>query len=391
MPADTISRFKGLNNTSDPLRVGLGWLARADNVDVTDTGGLSKRAGYTRTLAGTLTGAFSTFDYARMYFVDGGALKAMAPTPITLKTGLNAAPMYFTEINDDVYYNNGIDTGVIAPDNQVTAWAWEIPTVPTVAAVTGSLTPGLYQVRCTYTLPDGRRTGASDSAEITLVAGQALQISAIPQRTGYDTRVWIAPANSTVYQDAGVRTSAFVWNSSPDNLGRDGVDLFTNPIPLGCEVIQAWRGRIFAAQYFPQLDQSAVWSSRPLGFHLFDFDEDVFLVPGHVLMLAPHDDALIVGTDKAIHAYDGERIKTLAPYGVTPGWHWSRDDADESGQRVLFWTTHGVCAALPFKNLTEQSVSVAPGVSAGGAVVRHGGQRRYVAAIKQGGSAFNQR
>jgi hypothetical protein len=100
-------------------------------------------------------------------------------------------------------------------------------------------------------------------------------------------------------------------------------------------------------------------------------------------MLAPHDDALIVGTDACIYAY-GDRLNELADYGVVRGQHWAEDD-----ERIIFWSVRGACAALPFRNLTERSVSVAPGVQAGGTIVRSGGQKRYVVALQSGGAAFN--
>lgn len=391
-----VSRFRGLNNVSDPLRLGLEWLVQADNINVTDTGALEPRAGFSKSLGGAFTGAFSTFDYSRMYVVDGGSLKAMADntTAVTLKTGLSAVPMHFTEINEQVYFNNGQDCGVITPDNEVLPWTWPEPDMPGVAAVTGSLPAGQYQVVCTFALPDGRETGTDDAAQIALTAGQALQISNIPKQPGCSTNVYIAPADSQVFQWAGAPSgTAMVWDASPDNLGVELFNHFLNPLPPGCDVIQAWGGRIYAAQYFPELGQSVVWASQPMGFHLFDLDKDFILVPGHVLMLAPHDGGLIVGTDKAIYSYEAEdRLKQLAPYGVVPGWHWSKDDpnAEDSDKRVIFWTTRGVCAALPFSNLTEKAVSVAPGASAGGAIVRQGGQKRYLVALQQGGSAFNQ-
>ena len=121
------------------------------------------------------------------------------------------------------------------------------------------------------------------------------------------------------------------------------------------------------------------------GYHLFNLDNDFIMVPGRVLMLAPHDDALIVGTTAKVHAYapDG-KLTELADYGVVPGKHWATDD-----KRTLFWTLRGLCAAVPFSNLTERQVSVAPGVSAGGTIVRSGGQKRYLTVLQQGGTAFN--
>lgn len=386
-----VARFRGLNNVSDPLRLGAEWLCRADNVDITDTGALVARTGWDLALAGEgTTGAYATIDESRMYRVDAGALQAIGPdlVPVIIATGLNAAPMHFTEVNGQVFFNNGVDRGIVTADNQVLPWAWPVPDAPALAAVTGNLAAGRYQVRCTFTLPDGRMTGPSESSEIVLAEGQGLQISGIPQLAGGRTNVYIASANSTVYGLASRRAPvAMVWNASPNELGLELQRPFCQPLPVGCDVVQVWRGRMFAAMHMPAQDQTAIWISQPLGFHLFNLEDSLILVPGKALMLAPHDAALIIGTDRAIHAYSPDGLAPLANYGVVPGWHWSLDD----DRRVVFWTQRGVCAALPFVNLTEGQASVAPGVSAGGAVVRSGGQRRYLVALQQGGIAFNNR
>lgn len=372
-----ITSFLGLNNVTDSLRAGFGYLSVADNVVVTDTGALEKRSGYSKVSTGDFSAAYSTLDFQRAYVVADGALKTLDGA--VLKTGIAQAAMHWAEINNHVYFNNGTDSGVILPDNSVLDWAWTVPATPTVAAVTGSLPAGLYQVRCTTTLADGRETGPSDSAEIVLGEGQALQITGLTA----GTRVYIAPADSTVFQYAGTYTGSFVWNSSPDDLGRDLLNVLLDPLPQGTDVIQFWRGRAYAAQYMPEHNQTVVWFSEPMGFHLFNLNSGFFMVPGKVTMLAPHDTALVVGTDKRIHAYTGESLKQVADYGVVPGQHWAED-----GDRLIFWTTRGVCT-FPFSNLTERSVSVAPGVQAGGTIVRSGGQKRFVVALHQGGAAFN--
>lgn len=375
-----IDAFKGLNNVTDPLRAGLGWLTQADNINITDSGAIERRDGYSLHMAGAYTGAYSTVDFSRMYVVVGGLLKDFVGN--TLKALASSAPMFWTEINDAVFFNNGTDSGIINPDNSVMPWRWETPTTPTLTAVTGNLPAGLYRVLCTNNLADGRETGACDPAEIVLIEGQALQISGLTP----GGNVYIAPADSTVFQYAGYPDgTAFVWNSSPDGLGRDFQNDFLDPLPTGADVIQAWKGRLYAAVYMPSQAQTAIFFSQPIGFHLFNLAQDFFIVPGCVTMLAPTDTALIVGTDKAIHAYTPEGLPTLASYGVIPGQHWSQDD----DRRILFWTARGLCAALPFSNLTERQVSVAPGVQAGGTIVRSGGQKRYLAVLQQGGSAFN--
>lgn len=378
---EEVKSFAGLNNVSDPLRLGLGWLAQADNINITDTGAITKRAGYSRAFTGNFTAAYATNDFFRMYVVDGGWVKAVQDsTLLSIKALSSSERVYWAEINNQVFFSNGVDSGIILPDNTVIPWAWMIPNAPKLAAVTGSLPAGLYRVLCTQTLEDGRETGGSEIVEINILEGQALQISNIP--TG--ASVYIAPANSTVFQFAGRPQAAMVWDNSPDMLGVDLLSGQLNPLPQGVDVIQAWKGRMYAAQYMPEADQSVIWFSQPLGFHLFDLDVDFILIQGKVLMLAAHSDALIIGTDKHIYAYDGNTIVTLAEYGVAPGQHASKDD-----NRILFWSKRGLCAALPFSNLTERQVSVAPGIHAGGSLVQSHGQKRYVVALQQGGSAFN--
>lgn len=378
-----VSAFKGLNNVTAPVRLGMAWLTQADNINITDSGAIERRDGYTLAQAGAFTGAYSTLDFSRLYVVVDGQIRDFSGTVLKMLT--STAPMYWTEINDQVYFNNGTDSGIIESDNEVKAWAWDVPPVPTLAAVTGNLDPGTYQVCFVANLPDGRTTDSGDAAEITLTEGQALQISNIPANTS----VYIAPANSTVFQFANAPLGAsMVWNQSPDTLGMDlTLTGKTNPLPAGVGVIQEWKGRIYAAQYLSTEDQSVIWFSQPLAFHLFDQSQDFFMVPGRVTMLAPHDSGLVIGTDKRIHAYTGDQLAVLAPYGVVPGQHWSEDD----DKRILFWSKRGLCAALPFTNLTERQVSVSPGLRAGGCLVRSGGQKRYLAVIQSGGEAFNAR
>ena len=378
-----IKNFRGLNNVSDPLRIGLGWLTNADNVNISDTGAISKREGYAVAQAGNITGIYTTLDHQRMYLVDAGTLRTFSGA--VLRNSLSSAPMYWAEINGQVFFNNGTDSGVINQDNTVMDWEWPIPSQPTVSLVTGTLASGTYQVCCTFMLEDGRETGPSDPVMIDLAEGHALSISSIPHATGAATRVYIAPANSAVYQLAVTTTgSAMVWNFSNDALGKDLATDGTDPLPLGVSSIAVFKGRMYAAQYMPMFDQTVIWYSQPLGFHLFDLSSDFFMVPGEAVMLAPTDSALVVGTKKAIHAYNSDGITLLADYGVIPGQHWADDD-----NRILFWTSRGVCAAMPLTNLTEKYVSVAPGVRAGGCLVRSGGQKRYLSVIQQGGTAFN--
>ena len=375
-------RFKGLNNVSDPLRLGMSWLVQADNVNITDTGAIVKREGYSKVATGAYSGMFSTADFQRMYLVDNGSLKTKDGA--VLRTGLSNAPMYWAEINDQVFFNNGTDSGIIMPDNTVLDWSWALPSQPALSAGTGSLAAGLYQVCFVAMMPDGRRTGAGESAEITLDEGQSLVISGIPP----EAMVYIAPANSDVYSLADVNPgSAMVWNFSPNMLNEDLHNAFLDPVPQGANILAFHKGRVYASQYFPEAGQSVVWFSEALGFHLFNLNSNFITVPGRVLMLADAESALLIGTDTKVYAYN-DKLEQIANYGVAPGQHWELDK-DGDKPTTYFWTARGLCTAMPFTNLTERQVSVAPGNFAGGAIVRSGGQKRYLVSMQQGGSAFN--
>ena len=387
MKPSSVTAFRGLNNTSDPLTLGLGWLVTAENIDITDRGRIQVRPGYGAPIAATNPQAYGTIDHQRAYYTDGDALKTI--DCVTLATGLATAPMYWAEVNRQVFYNNGVDAGIIDPDNTVRDLIWPVPPAPSLAAVTGNLDTGLYRVVCTYVLPDGRETGASDPAEIEINVGQAMQISGIPQVAGLRTRTYICPANAATFQRAYAGDqSAVVWDTSPDYLGSDLTTDGFDPMPEGATVIQHFNGRLHAAMHDQQANATFIFPSEPLAYHLFDLERAI-AVDGRVLMMAPTDAAMVIGTDTMLYALDKAGVLTvLATYGVVPGTPWAVNETDRT---VWFWSQRGACRAMPFANVTDGHLSVAPGVHAGAAVMQRAGQTRFVVALHAGGTAFNPR
>lgn len=387
MPA--IRSFKGLNNTADPVRLGLQWLTRADNIDITDSGGIQRRVGCSLQLPGARDALYATGDESRMYVVEGGELRQVLNdlTMQPLASGLGRET-HWAEINDHVLYASGHAAGIIAADGAVLPWRLPVPDEPRVGVVPGGALPaGPYRVCCTFVLPDGRETPASPAAEIVVEQGERLHIDQIDQLPGARTRVYIAPAGSTVFQLAlGDAGPSAAWTLGPEALGHELVTDGLDPLPAVDGPIAAWRGRVYAAQYLPEQDQSVVWRSEPLAPHLWDLSAGFFMVPGRVLALAPHDTALVVGSHNSLHAYTPEALTRLADYGTVAGLPWAED-----GNRLLIWTQRGLCQFPEFSNLTERRVSVAPGTHAAAAVLEMDGQVRFVACLHAGGNPFNQR
>ena len=392
-PTTQIQAFRGLNNVTDPVRLKAGWLTRADNIDISDTGRITRRPGYSLAKSGQFTGAYTTADHSRFFAVDGGDLQQVHAdlSTTTLYADVGTAPVSWAEVNHEVYFSTGGVKGVIGVDNVVRPWAWPVPSAPALAATSGSLPAGLYQVVCTFILADGRETGAGDMADIWLSDGQALTISGIPQKPGATTQVYIAPANSAVFGHAFATTStAATWDAGPDSLGANLTTQHLSPPPVDAAELAHWAGRMYLMQHMPGQDSTVVWFSQPLAPHLFDYEKDFFIVRGRGVLLAAHAQGLIVGTDTTVYGYDGANLAQLASYGAVPG-QGAVIDTEDDAQPLLFWTQRGICTAFPFANLTASRLSVAPGVRVGAAIVGQGGARKFIASLHVGGTAFNAR
>jgi hypothetical protein len=118
----------GLNTRVDPVRLmydpetGIQDLAAAVNVDIDDSGRVSRVKGYTRVATGSYHSLFCDKDMALV--VTGDAL-CILKSDYTLKPLRNVtagARMSYAQVDDVIYYANGIEMGKV--QNEL-SWAWE--------------------------------------------------------------------------------------------------------------------------------------------------------------------------------------------------------------------------------------------------------------------------
>jgi hypothetical protein len=110
---------KGINNAFDPARIDLSkeampYLAEAVNIDIDDTGRISRIKGYvptarTEATHSLFTGRLTTLCVSEdtLYRLD----ENMGRTAI--RTGLSRCNMAYVEIGDVIYYSNGHETGKV--------------------------------------------------------------------------------------------------------------------------------------------------------------------------------------------------------------------------------------------------------------------------------------
>lgn len=374
--------FKGLNTTSDPLRLGFAWQTVAKNLLVTSSGALEKRQGYVKVRnVGCRTG-FATADQSQGYIqTTSNTIETVEGAVVAQLTTTD--PLWWGEINGDVYYANHTDSGIILQNGTVVAWRIPTPPEPSVSvinprAVDKSFRNEAYaRVQMSYVQPDGRESGLSPAAQITAASFDGLVITPTIKQ-GCSTNIWVTPRNSVVTQHfmTVTTTSPVVWTGG-HALGRDATTGGFDDLPSGIHTFDFFQGRVYAGQYLAANNTSVVWASAVFGFHLFDLHADFFMVHGRIEMLLATQDVLLVGTEDAIYAYDGKNLKQLAPYGVPSGQHGVVDTQIKVG-RALFMSKRGLCEAMPFANLTDDRVSIPTNGRTTATLSQHDGQVHYL-------------
>jgi hypothetical protein len=394
---ETVSNWLGINNMEPEYRLASGWLSDAVNVDITATGAINTRSGYAKKRSGAYTSLFATSDEKMMLAAKADGLymvNAGATTETKLWSFASPASVYFDEVNGEVFFSNGSDSGIVSAGGSVRQWRVLSPSVPALSIAGGALPAGTYAVLCTHRLDDGRESAASNPTSITAPTdGVSLVLTSIDVRSDADTLIYIAPADSTEYFHAGTISgsesgNSFSWSADPNTLGAACQTMGLDYLPFGCGPIAFSGGRMCAAQYIQSAHQSVIWMSEPLSFHLFNHSSGFFMVPGEVRNLFAVGSVLIVATDSEVYAYThDDSIRRIADFGVPHGRTHATD-----GQIAHLWTNRGVASIAQdgsFSLLTKNHFSPVSGGIANVAVIEADGQKRFVAAIDSGGTAFN--
>jgi hypothetical protein len=391
------SQFAGLVNTQSRKDFGLHALYKADNVFISDSKKVTRRDGYSLYRSGNIQSAFGL--NSDLYVVDSGQLlRLVSPTDAhTLITGLTGTEYGWGEINNDGYFVNGVEAGIVRGDTLL-PWRLTVPAVSSLVAVDpGTLQPTVFNVGqayaqatwrvcATYVTQDGRETAPSDVVE--LVASPTTNLFRVTVPVAYEhTNIFVTEPDGNVFRlVASVRAATITFN--PFAAGRELTTWGKSSLPTGVYMIDFFQGRCYAAEYVPEVDTSVVWMSEPLGFHLFNQAENFILLPGKVGLLAACNEGMLCGTTSSIKQYteDG-KLNRLASYGVVPG---TPCDIDAQG-KAYFWTERGICEAMPFKNLSEETLSMPPGLRAATRLVYFGGKQQFIVVTQGGGEAFNAR
>lgn len=395
--------FTGLRNTVGSERLSVSELALADNVDLDSSGRLGRRAGYTSVLAGTYHSLWADDEGELCLVADGTALKRVSAsyttTTLATLTGVGERISY-SKVNDQVFYSNGVDTGVV-DTGAARSWGLPVPALPGAVATVGSLLPGTYQYVVTQMRASGHESGAGLAGVIELTATGNGIVFDLPPLVDADVAyqlVYLSPPNEAVmYLAATVSADdATVTCTGAGDATLPLLTQFMSPAPAG-QLVAFYRGRVYVAV------GDTLFASSPLGYDLFDLREYVQL-DGRVTMMAPMTDkemgdtsrnsGFFIGTDKTCGVLVGSgpadfQYVPKTRYGAVEGAVAFVDgsafaDAAAGARDIPVWlTTQGICAGMPnmeVRNLTRTRYTFT--ASGLGAAVFVPGPNRFITTSK---------
>ena len=313
--------FTGLNNRDrEPLARG-NVLREAVDVDLTKLGKIQSRRGYGAPLVPCTLGHSLWADPENLFpfglYADGDSLHALNPdlTTALLRTGLSVGlDVSYARVNDSVFWSNDAECGMVDAMGDVAAWACENPSgQPALQAIDGALGAGLVQVCITFADTRGRESGATLAADITLAAGQGVQLLGIPQPNDP-----VETPQIRVYVTAGDDMALYLAKTIPAGTasttvlqrpeGRLLASQFLRPMPAG-HIVRAWNGRQLVAR-----GRFVLWSP-PLRYGMTHIGHMHLGLRERLTLLEP-----VEGDGAGVFVSDGSRVLFLS--GADPA-NWA--------------------------------------------------------------------
>ena len=301
-----IERFTGMSNLeeSGELFVGEG-VAQPRiilNSDVTKSGILVKRDGYTQVVALTEPHSLWSGDTCMLCVSEGG-LYQIEGTTATSRGIVGNDTLYYAEVGNLIYLSSKSYTGIFDPvSGTISSWGIELPNGPMLTSANGNLDAGIYHV-CMTAESDGEISGNGPISQITLSSEGGISIS----NRGADDLIWATDPNSDIFYRIG-KTDAIVNVPSVEPLP----SLFCFPTPYLTNLCHAF-GRMWGSVgnkvYYSDPFKWAWWKK---GTSFFEFATDI-------TMIAKTKTGLFIGATDRTHCLLGTKPEEMQNLDVGAG------------------------------------------------------------------------
>jgi len=366
MQTKTFAAFAGIRNTLSTERLERAAsqsgnrdirtdLEAATNVDIDDSGRVSRRAGQQVIIPDAAHSLWS--DDETCLFVQAGTLYQLNAnyTKRALVSGIGNTPVHYLALNGVVYWSNAVTTGAVV-EGTVHTWGMAVPaSQPNASVVAGSLVAATYLYAATYVRADGQESGTGMASRIDLKDGAGLRFvwPAPPSRDVVGINIYVSEPNSE---------SMFLAVSAPIAAGNATFNggLLATPLntqwqdapPPGQE-LAFHRGRIYIAQ------GEFLFASSALGYSYVDMRDYLALDGTIIRFVVGVDHGMFVGTDESVYFLKGDRFdqmeidSVVETYGVAgsailvDGFVATGDDKLSGLTCAMFATGSGICLGTP--------------------------------------------
>jgi hypothetical protein len=357
----TFNAAAGVRNDVPLVRYAKGDLSAGVNVDIDETGAISRRLGYSVLSAGAAHSLWS--DNTVAFFVQGGALRQLFPdlTSRVVQTGITGQDVDFTSAAGQTFWSDAVQSGIIQ-DGVARRWGLAVPQRPVLSTTGGDLQPGVYGCTLTYARADGHESGAPVMSWVHVEPEQGLTVglSPSPDALVIETRIYLTLAGGdTAYLAATVPpdVTSVTFTAQPP-VGAAVRTMFMGPAPAG-QLVSSYNGCMYVAQ------DNFLFYTPPFEYELFDQRSGFLSFASRITMFAPTIGGVFLGTSTHTIFLEGMGpesfvARPLAPVGVVEGTsHIVRGDVlakDNEPEPVVLWlSTKGVTLGSPggvIKNLT---------------------------------------
>lgn len=335
-----LSFGKGINNTAKETALGEGVARAMVNLDLV-SGIPQVREG--RSLILPATGCHSMWsnelvDYG--LFVQDDTLNRLHSTNLVeaLRDGLQLREMSYAAVAGQVYFSNGMDTGLIDRAGLPQPWGVECPeAIFTATGVDGGgLAAGTYRVALSFMA--GTEEGGAVPLEVVIGDGQGIALASLPAPMASNVtalRVYLSPANDPRLfhvRDVAIGMTNVTLNASGH--GRECDTLYLQPAPPGRHLLLK-NGRIFSAS-----GRLLRWT-QPQRYGLYNPTTDYQVMRDRITAIgAPLDKqlSLFVGTVSKTYLLQGSDVgdmgvAQLIHTPIVPGSliHMDPDDHNVEG------------------------------------------------------------
>lgn len=390
----SVERFQGLNNILPPHRTPIEFLKAAVNIDIDDSGGISKRAGYTKVDSGKYHSVWS--DGSRCYAVKNGDLVNISDglEISTILAGVGEEKISFDSFEGTVYFSSIRQNGIIT-GTTVRSWGLMPPSrLPDISFISGSLKRGNYQLTITFVDTDGRESGSPVSQVINIPSdGTGLSVTNIPTSSDpivEKVRLYMSTNNGSHLYSLGTVSNGTTATNVTALGGVVPLRSFNvTKAPLG-HIVRYAHGRAWVAQ------DNILWYSEPFSpewFKLqgnwFQFEERiraVMPVPGGVWVAAEKLYYLSGKTPESMNMTEKEPIKVVEGTDVKILGAYLFIENTPLGFKWLVTSNRGVFACYNdgvVINLTERNVSYPEADQGAGVFVQTEGVNKYTTVLQK--------